>query len=158
MIGYTAKVAGTEKGVTEPKATFSPCFGAPFMALEPEVYADLLAEKIKKHNVNCWLVNTGWINGPYGTGERISIAYTRAIIHAILDGSLASVPTRKDDVFGLNIPEKCPNVPSDVLDPASGWDDDPAYKKAATKLAESFENVYTEFVNTETAEEAGIRN
>ncbi len=156
LIGYTAKVAGTEKGITEPKATYSPCFGAPFMALEPEVYADLLAAKIKKHDVKCWLVNTGWINGPYGTGQRISIAHTRSIVHAILDGSLAKMPTKMHDIFGLNMPEKCPNVPSKVLDPASGWTDKQAYKSQATKLAQSFENVYNEFVTNEKVKEAGV--
>jgi len=145
LIGYTAKVAGTEVGITEPKAAFSSCFGAPFMALEPSVYADLLAENIKKHNVACWLVNTGWINGPYGIGERISIAYTRAIIRAILEGHLKDAPYWKDEVFGLDIPEKCPDVPDNVLRPASGWSDQNKYMTEARKLADLFEKVYLEF-------------
>lgn len=158
LIGYTAKLAGTEKGITEPNAAFSPCFGAPFMALEPDVYADLLAEKISKHQVDCWLVNTGWINGPYGTGQRISIAYTRAIIRAILNGSLTRIPTIKHDIFGLDMPERCPDVPSEILNPVSGWVDKQAYMDQATKLAQSFENVYNEFVASESAKDSEIRN
>ncbi len=147
MIGYTAKLAGTEIGVTEPKAVFSPCFGAPFMALEPAVYGDLLAEKIKKPKVNCWLVNTGWINGPYGKGERISIQLTRAMVHAILDGTLAKAKYRTDKIFGIDIPESCPDVPSDVLDPSKGWEDKKKYQTEAGKLAEDFKKVYNGFIN-----------
>ncbi|UCD95038.1 MAG: phosphoenolpyruvate carboxykinase (ATP), partial [Candidatus Zixiibacteriota bacterium] len=145
LIGYTAKVAGTEMGVTEPKATFSSCFGSPFMALEPSVYANLLAEKIQKHKVDCWLVNTGWINGPYGVGERISIEFTRAIIRSILNGSLKTGSFWKDKVFGLDIPESCPDVPSFILKPSEGWDDKNKYEAEARKLAEMFEKVYLEF-------------
>jgi len=145
LIGYTAKVAGTERGVTEPQATFSSCFGAPFMALEPSVYANLLGKKIAAHGVNCWLVNTGWINGPYGVGERISIQHTRAIIRAILNGTLSRSTYRADEIFGLEIPQECPEVPSFVLDPSSGWDDKGAYETQAGKLAQMFENVYNEF-------------
>ncbi|HDL03702.1 MAG TPA: phosphoenolpyruvate carboxykinase (ATP) [candidate division Zixibacteria bacterium] len=145
LIGYTAKVAGTEVGVTEPKATFSSCFGSPFMALEPSVYANLLGEKINKHNALCWLVNTGWINGPYGTGERISIAFTRAIIKSILEGTLKNADYWKDDIFGLDIPGECPGVPADILNPASGWTDKDKYTTGARKLAEMFENVYLDF-------------
>src|SRR5205823_753549 len=107
LSGYTAKLAGTERGVTEPQATFSTCFGAPFMALQPSVYANLLKEKIAKHKADCWLVNTGWVGGPYGVGSRVKIAYTRAMINAILNGKLAKVPTKKDPIFGLLIPESC---------------------------------------------------
>ncbi len=145
MIGYTAKLAGTEIGVTEPKAVFSPCFGAPFMALDPSVYGKLLAEKIKKHKVNCWLVNTGWINGPYGIGERISIKLTRAMVHAILDGTLARAKFRTDKIFSIDIPESCPNVPSEVLDPSNGWNDKKKYQTEAGKLADNFEKVYNGF-------------
>ncbi|MEW6014051.1 MAG: phosphoenolpyruvate carboxykinase (ATP) [Candidatus Zixiibacteriota bacterium] len=145
LIGYTAKLAGTELGVTEPKATFSACFGAPFMALEPSVYANLLLEKVKKHKVDCWLVNTGWINGPYGTGERISIAHTRAIIRNILSGHLKKVAYRQDKVFGLDIPLSCPDVPSDILDPSGGWKSEGQYISEAQKLASAFEKVYLEF-------------
>ncbi len=114
LIGYTAKVAGTEIGVTEPKATFSPCFGAPFMALEPQVYANLLADKIKKYNVNCWLVNTGWIKGPYGIGERISIQNTRAIVKNILGGTLKKSDFWRDSIFGFDVPSSCPGIPTEV--------------------------------------------
>ncbi|MFH2036450.1 MAG: phosphoenolpyruvate carboxykinase (ATP) [Candidatus Zixiibacteriota bacterium] len=146
LVGYTAKVAGTEVGVKEPKATFSPCFGAPFMALEPTVYASLLEKKIKKHNVDCWLVNTGWIKGPYGTGERISIAHTRAIITSILNGSLKKSEYWTDEVFGLELPRSCQNVPTEFLNPVNGWKDRDKYFTEAGKLAEKFEKVYTELV------------
>jgi len=153
LIGYTAKVAGTEVGVTEPKATFSACFGAPFMALEPTVYANLLAEKIKKHEVDCWLVNTGWINGPYGTGERISIKHTRAIIRGILSGTLKNADYWKDDIFGLDIPSECEGVPKDIFNPADGWNDKDKYKAEAQRLAETFENVYLEFKKDDQTEQ-----
>ncbi len=157
LIGYTAKVAGTEVGITEPKAAFSSCFGSPFMALEPSVYADLLAEKIKKHKVDCWLVNTGWINGPYGIGERISIAHTRAIITAILEGSLNKAKYQTAKIFGLNIPESCPGVPTEILNPANGWDDKAKYETEAKKLAETFENIYLEFAkDNQTEKEEAI--
>lgn len=156
LIGYTAKVAGTEVGITEPKATFSSCFGAPFMALEPSVYADLLAEKIKKHKVNCWLVNTGWINGPYGTGERISIQHTRAIISSILEGSLKDAGYWKDEIFGLDIPERCPDVPSQILRPAEGWDNKNNYATEARKLAEAFEKVYLDFMKDDITEKVAV--
>jgi phosphoenolpyruvate carboxykinase (ATP) len=144
MVGYTAKVAGTEQGVTEPKATFSACFGSPFMALPPTVYADLLSQKIKKRKVDVWLVNTGWINGPYGEGERISIKYTRSIIDSILDGRLKRSSFRKDDAFKLDIPESCPDVPGEILDPINGWKDKEKYREESRKLADSFEKVYSE--------------
>jgi phosphoenolpyruvate carboxykinase (ATP) len=157
LIGYTAKLAGTEVGVTEPKAAFSACFGAPFMALEPTVYANLLAEKIKKHKVDCWLVNTGWINGPYGIGERISIGHTRAIIRAILTGKLKKAKYWQDKIFGLNIPGECPEVPSEILNPANGWQDKSKYETEARKLADTFENVYLDFgKNDETKKETAI--
>lgn len=149
LIGYTAKVAGTEIGVTEPTATFSSCFGAPFMALKPSIYADLLAEKIQQHKVNCWLVNTGWINGPFGTGERISIAYTRAIIRSILDGSLKKETYWKDDIFDLEIPRECRGVPTLILNPSEGWANKEKYSTEAGKLADQFEEVYLEFKKDE---------
>jgi phosphoenolpyruvate carboxykinase (ATP) len=138
LSGYTAKVAGTEKGVTEPQATFSTCFGAPFMVLSPTVYANLLGQKIAQHQVNVWLVNTGWSGGPYGVGQRMKIAYTRAMVHAALDGSLADVPTRPDPVFGVAVPTTCPNVPTEVLDPRQTWNDPTAYDAQAHKLATMF--------------------
>jgi phosphoenolpyruvate carboxykinase (ATP) len=156
LIGYTAKVAGTELGVTEPKAAFSACFGAPFMALEPTVYANLLAEKMKKHNADCWLVNTGWINGPYGMGERISIQHTRAIVRGILNGTLKKARYWKDDVFKLDIPEECPDVPKFILNPAEGWEDKEKYKTEAGKLAETFEKVYLEFKKDDETEKISV--
>jgi phosphoenolpyruvate carboxykinase (ATP) len=146
LSGYTAKVAGTERGVTEPVATFSTCFGAPFMALSPIVYARLLGEKIQQHGSDVWLVNTGWTGGPYGEGERMKIAYTRAMITATLDSTLRDVPTRIDPVFGLAIPESCPNVPNEVLDPRSTWADPARYDAQATKLAGMFRENFQQFI------------
>jgi phosphoenolpyruvate carboxykinase (ATP) len=142
LIGYTSKLAGTEQGITEPEATFSPCFGAPFMALEPAVYADLLEKKIKKYKVDCWLVNTGWMNGPYGTGERISLPHTRSIIGAILGGQLKNVSYRRDKAFDFDVPESCPGIPTDILDPGKGWPDRSQYFDKAAELAADFEKVY----------------
>src|SRR2546421_891946 len=143
--GYTAKVAGTEKGVTEPQATFSACFGAPFMVLHPGVYADLLAKKMQQHKANCWLVNTGWSGGPYGTGQRMSIKHTRAMIRAILDGSLAEVETKPDPIFRLNIPVSCPSVPAEVLIPRNTWKDKDAYDEKARDLARRFNENFKKF-------------
>lgn len=145
LSGYTAKVAGTEKGVTEPKATFSTCFGAPFMALHPSVYSKLLGERINEHKVNCWLVNTGWSGGPYGVGSRMKIAYTRAMVHAALDGSLANVPTQQDKFFGLHVPESCPNVPPEVLNPRNTWKDKAAYDEKAKDLAGRFKKNFEQY-------------
>ena len=117
--GYTAKVAGTEAGVTEPKATFSPCFGGPFLPLHPMRYAALLGERLSRHGVRCWLVNTGWTGGPYGVGTRMKIEISRAVVTAILSGALEQIPTSPDPVFGLEVPASCPGVPADVLQPRS---------------------------------------
>ena len=136
--GYTAKVAGTEVGVTDPEATFSACFGAPFLVLHPARYAELLAEKMRSHSANAWLVNTGWSGGAYGVGKRMSLKYTRAIIDAIHDGSLQNVATTTDPVFGLEIPTTCPNVPDEILVPKSTWSDEAAFEKTASKLAGLF--------------------
>ena len=157
LSGYTAKVAGTEKGVTEPSATFSTCFGAPFMALHPTVYAGLLGEKMTKHNVACWLVNTGWSGGPYGVGQRMEIAHTRALITAALDGSLAQVPTRVDPVFGVHVPKSCPNVPAGVLDPRNTWADKASYDQHAKNLAKMFNDNFKRFEEhaSETVKKAG---
>ena len=143
--GYTAKVAGTEKGITEPTATFSTCFGAPFMALHPSVYANLLGEKIEKHKSNCWLINTGWTGGPYEVGERMKIKYTRAMLNAALDGELEEVETYEDPFFGLRIPKEVPGVPSDVLDPKNTWADKNKYDETAKKLAKMFHENFKEF-------------
>jgi phosphoenolpyruvate carboxykinase (ATP) len=147
LSGYTAKVAGTEKGVTEPTATFSTCFGAPFMVLHPGVYADLLGKKMAEHKVNCWLVNTGWSGGPYGTGQRMKIKYTRAMIRAILTGTLANVETQPDPVFGLNIPTSCPDVPPEVLIPRNTWADKAAYDEKARDLARRFNENFKKYAD-----------
>ncbi len=136
--GYTAKVAGTEAGVLEPTAVFSTCFGAPFMVLPPTVYAKLLGEKIQKHNVNCWLVNTGLNGGPYGAGKRISISHTRAIIRAILNNELNDVEYEILPIFNLHIPKSCPDVPSNILNPRQSWQDKDAYDAQLKKLAFAF--------------------
>jgi phosphoenolpyruvate carboxykinase (ATP) len=138
LSGYTAKVAGTEKGVTEPKAAFSTCFGAPFLPLNPNVYAKMLGEKIAAHNARVWLVNTGWTGGPYGVGTRMKIAYTRAMITAALNGQLDNVQYKKHPVFNVDVPQSCPGVPDSVLDPRSTWSDPAAYDAQAQKLARMF--------------------
>src|SRR5688500_957336 len=140
LSGYTAKVAGTERGVTEPKATFSTCFGAPFLPLPPEVYAKLLGEKLEEHDAQCWLVNTGWTGGAYGVGERMKLGYTRAMVHAALRGLLDDVATRVDPVFGLHVPEHVRGVPDDVLQPRRTWPDGNAFGREAAKLAQMFKD------------------
>jgi phosphoenolpyruvate carboxykinase (ATP) len=136
--GYTAKLAGTEVGVKEPKATFSACFGAPFMPRHPGLYAGMLTERLEAQDASVWLVNTGWTGGPYGTGERMDIAHTRAMVRAALDGTLASVETRIDPVFGLEVPLTCPDVPASFLDPRATWADKGAYDRQARTLAGMF--------------------
>ena len=145
--GYTAKVAGTEVGVTEPTATFSTCFGAPFMPRHPGVYAKLLGERIERYGVRTWLVNTGWTGGPYGVGHRISIAYTRAMVHAALGGELEGVPMVTDPVFRLRVPTACPAVPAEVLQPRSTWADPAAYDAQARKLARMFAENFRTFAD-----------
>ena len=146
--GYTAKVAGTEAGVTEPKPSFSACFGAPFMPLHPTRYAEMLSEKIQENNVNVWLVNTGWTGGPYGVGERIALKYTRAMINAVLRGDLGDY-TYEDyhihSVFGVAQPRKCPGVPTTVLSPRATWNDDEAYYSTAFKLTNAFRENFKKF-------------
>ncbi len=136
--GYTAKVAGTEEGVNEPEATFSACFGAAFMVWHPSKYAELLAEKIKKYGSSAWLINTGWSGGSYGTGSRMKLAYTRAIIDAIHNGDLDNVPYVEDPIFGIHVPQSCPNVPAEILTPRNTWADKAAYDATARKLAGLF--------------------
>lgn len=145
LSGYTAKVAGTEKGVTEPEATFSTCFGAPFMPRHPSDYGRLLRELIAEHGVTCWLVNTGWSGGAYGTGERMPIKATRALLNAALDGTLDTVPTRMDSNFGFAVPESCPGVDSKMLDPRSTWADGAAYDAQAQKLVGMFIENFRKF-------------
>jgi phosphoenolpyruvate carboxykinase (ATP) len=136
--GYTARVAGTEKGVTEPSPVFSACYGAPFMPLHPQRYAELLGQRLERHKTQVWLINTGWSGGPYGVGHRIPIPHTRALVNAVLDGRLDGVPTRTDPIFGLQIPEHCPGVPEDILDPRGTWKDGAAYDAQARKVAGMF--------------------
>ncbi|GMR18116.1 MAG: phosphoenolpyruvate carboxykinase (ATP) [Gammaproteobacteria bacterium] len=138
LLGYTAKLAGTEKGVTEPTPNFSACYGAPFMPLDPKRYAELLDQKLKQYGANVWLINTGWSGGAYGVGERISIAHTRAMVNAVLDNQLTDVPTKTHPIFGLHIPVACPGVPTEVLDPRNTWSDKSAYDKQAKMLAAEF--------------------
>ncbi len=136
--GYTAKIAGTEVGVTEPQATFSACFGAAFLILHPTKYAEMLAEKVKQHDAKIWLVNTGWTGGPHGEGHRFSLKYTRTIIDGILDGSLDKGEFEAEDAFGFSIPTACPGVPSEVLNPRLTWEDKNKYDETAAKLADMF--------------------
>jgi phosphoenolpyruvate carboxykinase (ATP) len=146
LSGYTSKLAGTEKGLSdEPQATFSACFGEPFLPLHPSRYAELLGERIAKHNASVWLVNTGWTGGPYGVGERINLPYTRAMVAAALDGSLAKVPTRMDEFFSLEVPVSCSGVPDEVLDPQATWEDKEAYVAQAKNLAGSFGENFTKY-------------
>jgi phosphoenolpyruvate carboxykinase (ATP) len=153
--GYTARVAGTEKGVTEPSPVFSACYGAPFMPLHPRRYADLLGKKIQQHGVKAWLINTGWSGGAYGAGKRMDIPHTRAMVNAALDGKLDEVPTTQDPVFGLQIPQSCPGVPAEILQPRNTWEDKAAYDAQAAKLARMFHENFTSYAD-EVSEE--IRN
>jgi phosphoenolpyruvate carboxykinase (ATP) len=148
LSGYTAKVAGTERGVTEPKATFSTCFGAPFMVWDPNVYAKLLGDRIAKHQARVWLINTGWTGGPYGVGTRMKIAHTRAMINAALSGALDGVAYERDPIFNLDVPTSCPNVPSQVLKPRSTWKSEGAYEAQAKKLAQMFADNFKSFEAT----------
>ena len=137
--GYTAKVAGTEEGILKPTATFSACFGAPFMPLHHSFYGKLLGEKIRQHDVRCWLINTGWSGGPYGIGERMDIHHTRAMLNAAIHGELDDVPMKKDPIFQVEIPEHCPGIPDEMLQPVNTWPDADAYQKKAQELAKLFQ-------------------
>jgi phosphoenolpyruvate carboxykinase (ATP) len=159
--GYTAKVAGTEVGLgKQPEATFSACFGAPFMVLHPALYADLLKRKIERHGVSCWLVNTGWTGGPFGVGSRMSIRHTRALLDAALGGGLARVPYRPDPVFGFEVPLACEGVPDSVLDPAATWEDKALYAARYRQLASLFVENFRKFQDgcTEEVRAAGPRS
>ncbi|MGB9679810.1 MAG: phosphoenolpyruvate carboxykinase (ATP) [Minisyncoccia bacterium] len=151
LSGYTSKLAGTERGITEPQVTFSTCFGAPFLPLKPMVYADLLGKKIEKYKSKVYLVNTGWSGGPYGIGQRLNLTYTRAIVSAALNGNLDNIQFVKEPVFNLEIPTSCPNVPTEVLNPKNTWSDKNAYDIEAKKLAEKFINNFKKY--TELSEE-----
>ena len=145
LSGYTSKLAGTEAGVTTPQATFSSCFGAAFLPLRPGEYANLLRERIEKHNVRCYLINTGWSGGPYGVGSRININYTRAMVRAAISGTIDNANLVTDPIFGLHAPTYCPDVPSDVLQPRSTWADKDAYDRTAADLAGRFKNNFKQF-------------
>jgi phosphoenolpyruvate carboxykinase (ATP) len=149
LSGYTALVAGTEKGLgSEPQPSFSACFGAPFLPRPATLYGKMLAEMVKKFGADCWLVNTGWSGGAYGVGSRMSIKHTRALIDAALDGSLAKVEFQTEPFFGLSIPKEVPGIPAGVLDPREAWWDKAAYDVAAKKLAGMFEKNFAQFLDT----------
>jgi phosphoenolpyruvate carboxykinase (ATP) len=146
--GYTAKVGGTEVGLgKEPAITFSACFGGPFMMHHPAKYAELLRHKIERYGVHCWLVNTGWVGGPYGVGQRISIRHTRALLHAALNGKLEDVKYTRDPVFGFLVPMSCPDVPVEVLSPSSSWGDKKEYDRRYKDLAMRFKENFAKFAN-----------
>ena len=147
LSGYTAKVAGTERGVTEPTAAFSACFGAPFMPLHPGVYAKMLGEKIRRHGAKVWFINTGWTGGPYGVGERISLAYTRRMVEAALSGELDAVSTTADPAFGLAVPDTIEGVPAAVLQPRQAWADPAAYDEMAAKLTAMFHENFKKYAD-----------
>ncbi|HLW20191.1 MAG TPA: phosphoenolpyruvate carboxykinase (ATP) [Cyclobacteriaceae bacterium] len=153
--GYTAKVAGTEAGVNEPIPSFSACFGEPFMPLHPTVYAEMLSEKMSRSKVNVWLINTGWSGGPYGTGSRIKLKYTRAMIAAILEGELENNELKTDPIFGLHMPVSCPNVPDELLDPINTWKRKEDYFQKAIQLANSFHLNFEKFSQEASSEIIG---
>jgi phosphoenolpyruvate carboxykinase (ATP) len=145
MSGYTSKLAGTERGIKEPKSVFSECFGAPFMPRPAAVYAKLLGEKINKHNTTVYLINTGWSGGPYGIGARIKIKYSRAMITAALTGELDKVEYRHDELFNLDIPTSVEGVPEEILDPKNTWNDKDSYEKSAKSLSKMFVENFEKF-------------
>lgn len=145
LSGYTSKLAGTERGITEPQATFSACFGEPFLPLHPKAYGEMLRDLVAKHGARVYLINTGWSGGPYGVGRRISIAYTRAIVKAALSGALAEVEHRVDPFFGLTVPTACPGVPAAILDPRSTWPDPEGYEAKARELAAAFQKNFARY-------------
>ena len=145
--GYTSKLAGTERGITEPQTTFSTCFGAPFLPLEPSVYAKMLGERIEKNNSRVFLINTGWSGGPYGVGSRIKLKYTRAMVAAAISGELDNVEYKLDDIFNVYIPQSCPNIPEEMLNPVNTWNDKEAYEKTAKELAEKFNENFKKYAH-----------
>jgi phosphoenolpyruvate carboxykinase (ATP) len=147
LSGFTAKLAGTEIGVTEPQPTFSACFGAPFLPQPPAVYAQLLGERLERHHSTVWLVNTGWTGGPFGEGERMPIAATRAMLHAALSGGLDNAEYRLDEVFGFEVPKAVPGVAPNLLDPRSTWRDPEAYDRKARELARMFRDNFEQFTD-----------
>ena len=156
LCGYTSKIAGTEQGIgKDPEVTFSPCFGAPFMPRHPEVYARLLADRIRQQGVNCWLINTGWTGGRFGTGRRIPLIHTRAMLNAALDGSLQQAAFRKDPHFGFEVPTTCPDVPEDLLDPRQTWNDKEAHDCTVRDLCNRFTRQFSAFADSV---DTGVRN
>ena len=150
--GFTSKVAGTEAGVTEPQVAFSACFGSPFLPLHPTKYADLLGKKMREHDANVWLVNTGLCGGAYGVGKRMSLKHTRALITAALSGDLNDVAYTSHPVFGVEMPESCPGVPDEVLNPKNTWSDGDAYDAKANELARAFSKNFKKFEDQADAE------
>ena len=155
MSGYTAKVAGTEAGVTEPQATFSACFGAPFMPLAAKVYAEMLGRRLRERNAQCWLVNTGWQGGPYGIGKRMSLPYTRAMVNALVEGELDNVEFEIEPSFGFSIPKSVPGAPPELLNPRNSWKDKAAYDKTAADLSARFEKNFQQFDAPDAIKNAG---
>jgi phosphoenolpyruvate carboxykinase (ATP) len=155
LSGYTAKVAGTEAGIKEPQPNFSACFGAPFLPLRPKVYAEMLGRRIQEHNAQCWLVNTGWFGGPYGTGDRMKLAYTRSMVRASIEGRLNNVEFAVEPAFGFTIPRSCPGVPLEFLDARGAWKDKAAYDKSAADLSARFAKNFERFEVPENIRAAG---
>ena len=150
LSGYTAKVAGTERGLgKEPEATFSACFGAPFLPRHPNEYAAMLGERLRRHGAPCWLVNTGWAGGPYGVGERMKLKYTRAMLNAAISGALNSAHFTPHPVFRVQVPASCPYVPSELLDARGMWKDKDAYDRAAADLSGRFNRNFAKFEGVE---------
>jgi phosphoenolpyruvate carboxykinase (ATP) len=159
LSGYTAKVAGTEAGVVEPEATFSTCFGAPFLPLHPGRYAAMLHDKLRQYRSRVWLINTGWTGGSYGEGSRIKLSFTRAMVNAALDGSLNDVPFTPDPIFGVEVPSACPGVPPEVLTPRQSWKDPQGYDEKARALAALFRENFRNYADqvSEAVRQAGPR-
>ncbi len=155
LSGYTSKLAGTERGVTSPEATFSTCFGSPFLPLPATRYAEMLGQKIDEHHANVFLVNTGWTGGEYGVGSRMKLSYTRSMVQAALNGELNHIETETDDIFGLEIPAHVPGVPDEVLQPSKTWADKAAYVAKATELAGKFHENFKKFANA--PQEIGLK-
>jgi phosphoenolpyruvate carboxykinase (ATP) len=147
LSGYTAKVAGTEAGVTDPETTFSTCFGAPFLPLHPTKYAEMLRQKLERHRTPVWLVNTGWTGGPYGEGSRMSLPHTRSLLAGVLSGALDNAAFEPDPVFGILVPKTCPGVPNSVLKPRQTWPDGAQYDVFATKLARRFRENFAKYAD-----------
>lgn len=147
LSGYTSKLAGTERGVTEPEATFSTCFGAPFLPRPAEMYAEMLGKKVAEHQVEVYLVNTGWTGGPYRIGRRMDLRFTRAMVHAAIKGQLRDVEYIEDPIFGLSIPVSCPGVPAEILNPRNTWAAPAEYDQKARELAKRFHQHFASFRN-----------